>query len=105
MLKRIGQILKANLRALDAVARYGGDEFAIIMPETDNEEAKKVIARLMLLLDTSKVQHEDLSFPMPSRSWGAATFPKDGKSPTKLFAIADVYLYHDKGQWERLINN
>ena len=99
------QILKENLRTPDAVARYGGDEFAIIMPETDDTEAKKVITRLMLLLDISTVQHEDLSFPMPSRSWGAATFPKDGKSPTELFAIADVHLYQDKGKQENVINN
>jgi diguanylate cyclase (GGDEF)-like protein len=105
VLKRIGQILKENLRTPDAVARYGGDEFAIIMPETDDTEAKKVIARLMLLLDISTVQHEDLSFPMPSRSWGAATFPNDGKSPTELFAIADVHLYQDKGKQESVINN
>ncbi len=97
-LKKMGHILKENMRAADAVARYGGDEFAIIMPETDNEEAKKVIGRLMLLLNTSTVEHEDLSFPMPSRSWGVATFPKEGKSLTKLFAVADSRLYQAKGQ-------
>ena len=104
-LRRIGHILKENARPADAVARYGGDEFAIIMPQTGKEDAEKVMTRLMRLLDTSTVQHEDLSFPVPSRSWGVAAFPDDGKSATELFAVADVRLYQYKGQKRSVTNN
>jgi len=97
-LRSMGHLLRENVRAADVVARYGGDEFAIIMPETDREEAEKVIARLMLILDKSTVEYNELSFPMPSRSPGVATFPWDGNNPTELFAVADAHLYQEKGK-------
>jgi len=96
-LKRMGRLLRENMRAADVVARYGGDEFAIIMPETDREEAEKVIARLMRILDKSTVEYGELSFPMPSRSHGVATFPWNGNNPTELFAVADAHMYQEKG--------
>jgi GGDEF domain-containing protein len=75
------------------------------MPQTGKEDAEKVMTRLMRLLDTSTVQHEYLSFPVPSRSWGVAAFPDDGKSATELFAVADVRLYQYKGQKRSVTNN
>jgi len=97
-LRRMGRLLKENVRASDVVARYGGDEFAIIMPETEKEEAEKVTARIMFILDKSTVEFGDVSFPMPSRSHGVATFPWDGNNPTELFAVADAHLYQEKGK-------
>ena len=97
-LRRMGRLLKENVRASDVVARYGGDEFAFIMPETEKEEAEKVIARIMFILDKSTVQYNELSFPMPSRSHGVATFPWDGNNSTELFAVADAHLYQEKGK-------
>jgi diguanylate cyclase (GGDEF)-like protein len=96
-LRRMGRLLKESVRASDVVARYGGDEFAIIMPETDKEEAEKVITRLTHILDKSTVEYNNVSFPMPSRSHGVATFPQNGNNPTELFAIADAHLYQEKG--------
>ncbi len=97
-LKKIGYILRENVRGSDVVARYGGDEFAIIMPETGKEEAINVIKRLMVLLDGTVVQHQAQLFPMPTRSYGVVTFPQDGSNPTDLFAAADHLLYQAKSK-------
>ncbi len=97
-LRKMGHILKENVRASDIVARYGGDEFAIIMPETGSEAAGKVMSRLMLFLDASRVKLDGDTFAMPPRSYGLATFPSDGKTPTELFAVADAHLYQAKAK-------
>ena len=95
-LRKMGQILRENVRASDIVARYGGDEFAIIMPEARKEEAEKVMSRLMLFLDATRVKLNGETFAMPPRSYGLATFPTDGNTPTELFAAADALLYKSK---------
>jgi len=100
-LKRMGHILKENVRASDVVARYGGDEFAIIMPETEKDVAERVLHRLMLLLDATVIECDATSVLMPARSYGLATFPGDGNNPTELFASADAILYQVKAKRAR----
>ena len=100
-LKRMGHILKENVGASDVVARYGGDEFAIIMPETEKEVAERVLHRLMLLLDAAVIEYDASSVLMPSRSYWLATFPGDGNNPTELFASADAILYQVKAKRAR----
>ena len=97
-LRRMGYILRENVRASDVVARYGGDEFAIIMTETRKDEAEKVLSRLMLFLGASRVKISGDTFAMPSCSYGLATFPQDGTNPTELFAVADTLLYKEKAK-------
>jgi diguanylate cyclase (GGDEF)-like protein len=97
-LREIGQVLKKNVRTSDVVARYGGDEFAIIMPQTNREEAQKLMDRINLLLDSRTVRLNGESFPLPSRSHGLATYPTDGEQPTELFDVADARLYQSRGK-------
>jgi diguanylate cyclase (GGDEF)-like protein len=92
-LKRVAHVLQNTLRASDVVARYGGDEFTVIMPQTEREEAEKVMDRVMLGIDAEGIIEDGTVFPMPTRSYGIAAYSQDGDQPTQLFAIADSRLY------------
>src|SRR5438552_3896793 len=97
VLRVVGQTISEKVRTEDVPARYGGDEFAIVMPDTPREEAEKVVIRLMEVLD-----HADVKLPgggsirMPARSWGVSSYPLDGRSAEALVENADTRAYARK---------
>ena len=91
-----GEVIRATLRASDIPARYGGDEFAIILPETDAEEARIAAERILGAFRDNAFVSETRG-PVPiGASIGAATFPFDGRTATELIAAADQALYRVK---------
>ena len=97
VLRTLGQRIFAHVRTEDVPARYGGDEFAIVMPETPREEAEKVVERLMDILDRTEVPLPDgRSIKMPELSWGVASYPLDGRSARELVENADTRAYARK---------
>jgi diguanylate cyclase (GGDEF)-like protein len=97
-LVRLGKVLRNHSRAIDTAARYGGDEFAIILPEAGKDIASRIVARIRerMASDTEK--------PSLSASAGVAAFPEDGDTPEKLLAAADRALYRMKHRGSSIKN-
>ena len=90
------ELIRSTLRASDIPARYGGDEFAIILPETGGDEARTAAERILEAFRERAFVSEPRG-PVPiSASIGVATFPDDGRTATELLAAADRALYRVK---------
>jgi diguanylate cyclase (GGDEF)-like protein len=89
-LVRLGKILRNHSRAIDTAARYGGDEFALVLPEAPRDIASRVSSRIRERLAT------EAENPTLSVSAGIAAYPEDGDTPEKLLGAADRALYRMK---------
>jgi diguanylate cyclase (GGDEF)-like protein len=89
LLVAAAQFVKANVREVDTVARYGGDEFCIICPETIREDAFVLAERLCRQLMAAPFL-ETGSGPEVTVSGGVACFPGDARSAEELLAAADA---------------
>lgn len=88
---RLADMLRLYSREMDTAGRYGGDEFVLILPETDAEAARLVAQRI------SKRLAEDGEEPKITVSIGSAIFPDDGESLNEILGAADRDLYREKG--------
>jgi diguanylate cyclase (GGDEF)-like protein len=84
---RLGNVLRLHSRAIDTAARYGGDEFALVLPEAGAQAARRVAERIRERLSA------DGEYPNVTVSVGTAVFPQDGRTVEELFDAADRNLY------------
>ena len=91
-LQRLANVLRVHSRAMDTPARYGGDEFALVMPETGGEAARRVSSRIRERLASQTEQ------PKISASVGVAVYPASGVTAERLLVAADEALYAMKQQ-------
>jgi diguanylate cyclase (GGDEF)-like protein len=94
VLQRVGQILETNCRRSDVVARYGGDEFVILMPETSMEQARQLSSKLRGWIASDPLLREKNI----SASFGIASYPLHGSAPQELIQVADASMYLSKHQ-------
>lgn len=101
VLKKIADTLMRNVRSVDTVVRFGGDEFVIIIPDIDRQS--DVVSELGSIAEKifKATQSEfviDHQIVHPKISIGIALYPEDGRAPEELIKNADAAMYHAKGK-------
>jgi diguanylate cyclase (GGDEF)-like protein len=99
-LRMLADCLRAELRAVDTAARFGGDEFAVILPQANTEGALIVAERLRSRVEQTEVP----GFGRISGSFGLATFPTHASSRDTLVVAADRALYQSKHSGRNQVN-
>jgi diguanylate cyclase (GGDEF)-like protein len=97
VLRKIGEILRDSFRQSDTVGRYGGEEFVVILPETDLEAGARKLETLRELVANTPIalnpRGEKVQITI---SAGLASFPSDGEDAAELFALADDRMFQAK---------
>jgi len=97
VLAGIGQILRDTIREYDIAGRFGGEEFAIVLPETSLAEARAIAERIRKTIETTPFQVATSATPIPvTLSIGVACFPQDSEVLADLTHAADVAVYQAK---------
>ncbi len=96
VLKAVARVFLDCLRAEDVCARYGGEEIAILLPETSVVRAQEVAERVRKAIASKPVQHGDRTIRVTA-SFGVAGYPESTALRDALFPAADKALYEAKG--------
>lgn len=94
---RLAEVLRVHSREIDTAARYGGDEFVLVLAETNLNEGQQVAQRV------SERLRNDGEQPPLSVSTGAAIYPQDGSTVEALLGAADRALYKQKGSQKKAL--
>ena len=95
VLRGVGEVVTAGVRRIDTAARYGGDEFVVLLPETDPTGAYVVAEKIRLGVESMAVELPDTSVA-PSLSIGVVSYPDDGSTADELMISADGAMYASK---------
>jgi diguanylate cyclase (GGDEF)-like protein len=96
VLREVGFLLRAAVRETDYPARYGGDEFVIILPQTDAGAAQTLAEKLRRLIEGHTFLQEEGINARIGCSLGVSTYPSEAASKEALIRLADERMYNDK---------
>ncbi|MEJ7763711.1 MAG: diguanylate cyclase, partial [Thermomicrobiales bacterium] len=92
-LRLVASTIAENVRADDSVARYGGDEFGVVMANTTDDEAARIADRIRQQLSSRQDSGPGATRPIASVRYGIATGSRQSSTPSELVGIADARLY------------
>ena len=97
IIKNLAQLIKRNIREVDLSARYGGDEFVVVLSDTDQAETIQIIERIQRALDRYQQSEEILLHQKPlTLSFGTSFFSSQETTMEELIRRADRALYRSK---------
>ncbi len=103
VLVEIAQLLQENLRKIDIISRYGGDEFVIILPQTQRAAGFLVAERLRKVIEKKVfLKREGFSIRLTA-SFGVASFPDNARNKEELIKIADKAMYRGKFSTKNIV--
>jgi diguanylate cyclase (GGDEF)-like protein/putative nucleotidyltransferase with HDIG domain len=95
-LRALASLIESQTRTGDVLARYGGDEFAIILPGVGSDDSMHYAARIEEVIEQSTFELNDRRYALPLVSWGTATLNLDGDRAVMLVSVADARMYRRK---------
>ena len=95
VLRGVGEVIRSGGRRIDTAARYGGDEFVVLLPETDPTGAYVLAEKIRLGVADLRVDVAG-SMIQPSISIGVVSYPEDGRTSDELMITADSSMYRSK---------
>jgi len=101
----VADLIQLNVRPVDVVCRYGGEELAVILPETDEEGARTVAERIRGTVEDSVTTTPQGDTVHVTVSIGLAVFPRDGDTAASLIHAADQALYAAKQEGRNLVRS
>jgi diguanylate cyclase (GGDEF)-like protein len=95
-LREVGFLIRAAVRETDIPARYGGDEFVVILPQTDGPSARVLAEKLRRLVEGHTFLQEEGINARLGVSLGVATYPQEATTKEALIRLSDKRMYEDK---------
>jgi diguanylate cyclase (GGDEF)-like protein len=104
ILSDLAKVIKICIRDTDVLIRYGGEEFVVILPQTEKEDARNIGERIRSKVEQAQFEEKEKKFKVSlTVSLGVATFPENGTEPEELVRSVDQALYLAKGKGKNLI--